>query len=886
LSLWRQCAHGLRAFVRPRQADSDLTDEVQHYLDQATAANMARGLTPDAARRAAKLEMGNPTAVREEVRSSGWENGLESLVADMRYGLRRLRTNPGFTLVSVLTLALGIGATTAIFSVLNPILLASLPYPSAQRLVTIRDRGDDGSAFSPTFGTFVELRARARAFMAIAAVDHWQPSLTGTDQPERLEGQRVSASYFSTLGVRPAVGRDFVGADEAVGGPKVVILSDRLLQRRFGGDRSLVGQPVHLDGDEYLVIGILPPHFSNVLSPSADLWSPLQERAQAPFNSREWGHHYEIVARLAANMSTNRAQRELANIGRAPLAQFARPRWADMSQGMIVSSLRDQVAADLKPALLAIAGAVVLLLAIACVNVTNLLLARAAQRRGEFAMRVALGAGHGRLLRQLLTESLLLAVVGGACGVIVAQIGVRALIAVSPAGLPLLETIGVDRSVLLFALVTSTVIGLVVGFVPALGAARQGLNERLHSGSRRTAGRQGGARRVLVVAEVSLALVLLVGAGLLMRSLEHVLAVAPGFTPSRLLTMQVVDAGHAHPSDAARRVYYQRTLDAVRAVPGVTAAAFTSQLPLSGDLDSYGYEIASRPSANPGDAGSALRYEVTAGYIKAMGIPLLRGRALESADLGAVPQPVLINESFARRTFGNVDPIGQRVRFGPEVGSNHAWDIVVGVVGDVKQESLAASQRDAFYALAGNWWWVDNVQSLVVRTTGDAAPLAPSVKRAVWSVDANEPIERIVTMDDLIALSTGQRRFTLIIIETFAFSALVLAAIGIYGVLSGSVSERMREIGVRSALGASRQSILALIVRQGLGLALFGVVLGLSGAALATRGIMSLMFGVSLLDPVTYAGVVMLLIVVATLACWVPAWRAARVDPAITLRAE
>ncbi|HEY2851995.1 MAG TPA: ADOP family duplicated permease, partial [Gemmatimonadaceae bacterium] len=764
MSLWRQLTRGLRSLVRSRQADSDLTDEVQHYLDQATAANVARGLTPAAALRAAQLEMGNATAVREEVRSSGWENGLESLVADMRYGLRRLRTNPGFTLVSVLTLALGIGATTAIFSVLNPILLASLPYPSAQRLVTIRDRGDDGSVFSPTFGTFVELRARARAFTAIAAVDHWQPSLTGTDQPERLEGQRVSASYFSTLGVRPAVGRDFVAADEAVGGPKVVILSDRLLQRRFGGDRSIVGQPVHLDGDDYLVLGVLPPHFSNVLSPSADLWSPLQERAHAPFNSREWGHHYEIVARLAANTSADRAQRELIDIGRAPMEQFARPRWADMSRGMIVRSLRDQVAADIKPALLAIAGAVVLLLAIACVNVTNLLLARAAQRRGEFAMRVALGAGHGRLLRQLLTESLLLAFVGGACGVIVAQIGVRALIALSPAGLPRLETIGVDRAVLLFALATSTVIGLVVGFVPALGAARQGLNERLHRGSRRTAGHHGMARRVLVIAEVSLALVLLVGAGLLMRSLEQVLAVAPGFTPSRLLTMQVIDAGHAHPSDTLKRVYYERVLDAVRTVPGVTAAAFTSQLPLSGDLDSYGYEIASRPSANPGDAGSALRYAVTSDYIKAMGIPLLRGRGLEAADLGAVPQPVLINESFARRTFGKVDPIGQRLRFGPEVGSNRAWDIVVGVVGDVKQESLAATQRDAFYALVGNWWWVDNVQSLVVRTTGDAAALAPSVKRAIWSVNANEPIERTVTMDDLITLTTGQRRFTLVII--------------------------------------------------------------------------------------------------------------------------
>ena len=886
MSLWRQLSRGLRALMRSRDRDTDLQDEVQHYFDEATAANVARGLSPTAAQRAARVEIGNATAVREEVRSSGWENTVETFVADVRYGLRRLRTDPGFALVSVLTLALGIGATTAIFSVLNPILLASLPYPRADRLVTIGDRADDGSQIAPTYGTYIELRARARSFANMAAIDHWQPSLTGTDQPERLEGERVTASYFATLGIRPIVGRDFVDADEAIGGPKVAIMSDRLLQRRFGGDRSIVGRPVHLDGDDYLVVGILPAHFSNVLSASADIWSPLQERAQAPFNSREWGHHYEIVARLGTNTTASRAARELTEIGRVPVAQFARPKWADLSRGVMVQSLRDQVAGDTKPALLAIAGAVILLLAIACVNVTNLLLARAAQRRSEFAMRVALGAGRNRLLRQLLTESVLLAFIGGACGVLVAKIGVRALVALSPPGLPRLEAIDVDGIVLAFALLTSTVIGLIVGLVPAIGAAHHELNQRLHSGSRRTVGGRGGARRALVIAEVSLALVLLVGAGLLMRSLEHVLAVAPGFAPSRLLTLQVIDAGHRHPSDTARRNYYERALDAVRALPGVTAVAFTSQLPMSGDLDAYGYEIASHPTANPGDEGSALRYEVTPDYVKTMGIPLLRGRGLEPADIGAIPQPILINESFARRKFGDADPIGQRLRFGPEVGSTRPWDLVVGVVGDVKQQSLAAPQRDAFYALMGNWWWVDNVQSLVVRTAGDPEPLAPSVKRAVWSVDANQPIERVVTMDDLISLSTAQRRFTLIIIETFAFSALILAAIGIYGVLSGSVSERMREIGVRSALGASRQSILTLIVRQGLGLTFVGVILGLTGAALATRGIVSLMFGVSLLDPVTYVGMVMLLVVVATLACWIPAWRAARVDPAITLRAE
>jgi putative ABC transport system permease protein len=501
-------------------------------------------------------------------------------------------------------------------------------------------------------------------------------------------------------------------------------------------------------------------------------------------------------------------------------------------------------------------------------------------------MRIALGAGRGRLVRQVLTETVLLAVIGGVLGLEVAQVGVQGLIALSPPGLPRVDAMGLNGPVFVFALAVTTLIGLTMGLVPAVAATRSALHEGLQQGSRRMAGGRRAVRSALVVSEVALALVLLVGAGLLMRSLQRLFAVAPGFTAPHLLTMQIIEPGRAYHADSARVRFYEQALEAVRHVPGVTAAAFTSQLPLSDDLDGYGYEFQSTPSAKPGEDGSALRYAVTPGYLATMGIPLIRGRWFDESDVRGGPEAIVISESLARQKFGDQNPIGQRARFGPEAGSERPWDVVVGVVGDVKQESLAFGQTAAFYVPMGRWWWTDNVQSLVVRTSGDPAALAPSIKRAVWSVDANQPIERIVTMDALISKTASQRRFALVIIETFALAALLLAALGIYGVLSGRVTERMREIGVRSALGATRGSILGLIVRQGMGLTLAGIAIGLAGAIAATRGIMTLLFGVSRLDPITYLGVVVLLAGVAMIACWLPAWRAARVDPAITLRSE
>ncbi len=554
-----------------------------------------------------------------------------------------------------------------------------------------------------------------------------------------------------------------------------------------------------------------------------------------------------------------------------------------MPDGFIVNGLQSDLTRGVRPALLAILAAVILVLIIACVNVTNLMLARGVQRRGEFAMRVTLGASQGRLICQLLTESLLLAIIGGALGMLVAKFGLRTLVLLSPAGLPRISAIRLDPAAFVFGFVITALIGVLVGLAPALLAWRRDPQGSLQQNSRRTAGSQHAARRTLVVSEVALAVVLLVSAGLLLRSLQHLFAVDIGFASDHLLTMQVQEYGHRYDSDVARDRFFTEALQAVRRVPGVETAAFTSQLPLSGDYETFGVEFESFPN----DSDAVYRYAVNPEYFSAMKIPLRRGRLLDEHDIASAPGAVLLSESFTRRKFGDKDPIGKRVRIGPAIGhSAHPWHTVVGVVGDVKQLSLAVTDADAFYTSPTQWPWVDNVQSLVVRTRGDAAALTPSIRQAIWSVDKDQPIVRVSTMDSLVTASAAERRFALVLFEAFALAALILAAAGIYGVLSGSVTERTREIGIRSALGASRGGILALVLRQGMMLTTVGVAIGLIGGAITSRLLITLLFGISPLDPATYVAVVGLLVTVSAVACWIPAWRAAQVDPCITLRAE
>jgi putative ABC transport system permease protein len=867
-----------------KAADRNIGDEVEYYLEQAVATLVARGVPIDEARRTTRLELGHGTAIREQVRSYGWEHVVETILADLRYAARRLRKSAGFTIVSAVTLALGIGASTAIFSAVNPILFEPLPYPSPSRVTMIWDIFQ-GARSDVTFHTFREVAARNRSFDSMAvmeAQEPWRPALTGAAAPERLDGQSVSANYFRVLGVRPVVGRDFEQADDQFKGPRVVILSDKLWRRRFNGDTMILGRPIKLDGDSYTVIGVMPKGFDNVLAPSAELWSPLQYDATniRSFDTGEWGHHLRMVGRLRPGVRLDAARQEMAKIAHAPISEFPRPPWASLKHGLIVNSLQGEVTRGVKPALFAVLGAVVLLLLIACVNVTNLLLARGAQERGEYAMRSALGAGRSRLIRHLLTESLLLAFVGGVLGMGVAEMGVRTLVALSPPELPRVNAIAVDGAVFLFSLGITMFVGLLVGLIPAIHASRGDLQIGIHQTSRRTAGDHQWTRRLLVIAEVALALMLLASAGLILRSLQRLFAVAPGFNVSGLLSMEVQESGHRFDDDSARHQFVAQALEAVRHVPTVTAAAFTSLLPFSGgESQSYGAQF--EHSEKRGY--DVFRYVVTPGYFQTMGIALRRGRFLDAHDTDTAPSSVLISESLAKTEFHEQDPIGQRVHIGP---TDRPWYMVVGVVGDVKQTSLAESQPAAVYITAAQSWFVDTALSLVVRAHGNVAALTPAIKNAIWSVDKDQPVVRVSEMADLLAVSESKRRFTMIVLEAFALAALLLSATGIYGVLSGSVSERIREIGVRSALGASRVNILSMVVRQGMALTGAGILIGLAGAVASSEAIVTLLFGVSRLDPVTYLGVIVLLVAVSGIACWAPAWRAAKVDPALALRAQ
>jgi putative ABC transport system permease protein len=883
MSLQRKLRRGLRVLLRRAAADSELREELQHYYEEEVTALMARGLTRAQATREVRLRLGDPGNVVEDVRVHGWEHLLDAVMTDVRHAVRRLHNSPSFTLASVLTLGLGMGASTAIFSAVKPILFDALPYEAADRIVMVWDRMQDGSALDVTFGTYREIVQRSRSFAALATLKLWQPTLTGGAEPERLEGQRVGADYFQVLGVQPALGRDFSEEEDRARGPNVVMLSHGLWQRRFGSDPGIIGRAITLSDNPFTVIGVLPSALENVLSPAAEVWAPLQYDAALPADGREWGHHLRMVGRLNDSVDLAMARRELDRIGQTPLPQFVRVPWASMSGGMMVSSLQDDLTRGVRPALLAVIGAVLLLLGIACVNVTNLLLVRGSQRGGELALRAALGAGRDRLIAQLVMETMLLALLGAVAGLGVARLGVRALVALSPPELPRVSAIGIDAGVLVFAFGSATLIGLAVGMFVALHVARRQPGVVVQRRSVRVAGGDQHARRVLVVAQVALAVVLLVSGGLLLRSLQRLFAVDPGFDARQVLTMQVQTASRRFEADDETRRFFAQALDAVRAVPGVSSAALTSQLPLSGDFQKYGLHLESAPALDPRADGSGFRYAVTPDYFRTMLIPLRHGRLLDERDRLDAPPVVVINESFARRRFAGTDPIGQRIRVG---SMDQPWATIVGVVADVHQASLALTQENAVYVPTTQGYFADRTLWLVVRTKGEPAALATPIRDAIWSVDRDQPISRVATMDELVRRSAAERRFTLVIFNAFALAALLLSAIGLYGVLAAMVTARLREIGVRAALGASRRNILGLIVGYGVTLTTAGLVLGMTGALAAARVLRSLLFGVSELDPLTYAGVLLLILAVGVAACCLPALRASRVEPSIALRVD
>ena len=875
MSIWRQFQRGVDVLLHRDRADRELSDELEHYLAESAAAYVKQGLSPADARRRALMDAGSLASVQEEVRSGGWESAVEAVLTDVRFALRRLMGSPGFTFVTALTLALGIGATTAIVSAVTPILFRPLPYPHAERLAAVVE-DHQGVRGAGTFALYRAFAEQTHSFDALAVTKRWQPTLTGAGRPARLAGERVSQQYLRVFGVSPLMGRDFTQTEDRLHGPRVVVVSDRLWRGRLSADPAILGKSLMLDGDPYLVIGVMPPGFQDAGDPAAELWAPLQYDMS---QGTAWGHHLRTLGRLRPGVSLEAATADVAGVGRAVLTQ-QRPETYDPNTDFMVASLQGELTRGVRPALLTIVGAVILVLLIALVNVTNLLLARGVQRRTEFALRAALGAGRGRLVRQLLTESLVLAAAGGVLGVAVAAVGVRTIVALSPPGLPRADAIAVNGTVLLVGALITTLVGLAVGILPALHATRTDPQQDIQHGSRRTVGGHRRARGILVTAEVALALVLLVGSGLLLRSSARLFAVDVGFDQTRMLTMQVQLSGHRFDDDSSIVRFFTQALDAVRAVPGVTAAGFTTQLPLSSDDDEYGAHFDAEPN-RPAATYDVFRYAVTPGYLETLGVPLLSGRTLGDGDRAGSPLVAVISASLAHDRFGAEDPLHRRLTLGAAGPYT-----IVGVVGDVHQASLAQSQGEAVYLPVGQWPFPDRSMSLVLRGRGAPAMLAPAVQGAVWSVDPDQPIVRVATMSDLVARTAGARRFALTLFEVFALAALGLAAAGIYGVLSGSVNERIRELGIRSALGASRAEVVRMVVSQGARLTGVGAALGLIAAAVLSRLIASLLFETPPVEPVTYLTVTAILFVVALVACSVPALRASRVDPVEALRAD
>ncbi len=821
-------------------------------------------------------------AVGQRAAPSPQGDGLMfNTLQDLRFAFRMLARKPGFTALALLTLALGIGATTAIFSAVYPIIVEPLPYPHADRVHMVYEREKkDGATSYLGYATFVDLARDSKSFEKMAAMGQGSVTLTGGDQPQLLESQHVSPTYFDVLGMHAALGRTFRAEDDVRNTPRVVILGNALWRGRFGGDSAIVGKTITLDALQYIVVGVMPSSFENVLAPNAQLWTPLRYEVTLPWGCRDC-RHLRVIGRLKSDVGVAQASREIDVIFQRIVHDFP-DKYS--SSGLVMPALQDDLTKGVRPVLFAVLGAVVLVLLIACANVTNLLLARATQRQGELSIRAALGAERGRVVRQLLTESLLLATIGGALGVVVAVAGVKTLVALSPAGLPRLASIHVNGPVLVFALAIVTVIGVVFGLVPAFHATRANLHQGVKQGTRRTGGSSRLTRASLVISEVALAIVLLVGSGLLLRSTARVFAVQPGFDPAGVLTMQIQAGGTHLFNDTLVRAFYDRALENVRGVPGVESAALTNQLPMSGDYDGQGAHIQAHPAANAADDPGPFRYGVSPGYVEAMHIPVVRGRSITAADKAGQPFVALVNESFAKKYWPSEDALGQRISLQDPVKG--PWLEVVGIVGDVRQLSLSSTKIDGVYIPESQWGYADAAMSLVVRANGNAAALIPAVQRAVWAVDKDQPIVRVAMAGQLVAQSEAQRRFALILFEAFAFTALALAAAGIYGVLAGSVTERVREIGVRAALGASRGDILGMIVRQGLGLTAIGACIGIVAALGLSHLLTSLLFGVSALDPATYAAVTAVLGIVALGACLIPALRAARVDPMATLRAE
>lgn len=800
---------------------------------------------------------------------------------DLRDASRSLLRAPRFAALVVLVLAVGIGGSTAMFSAIKALLLDSVPYPESGRLVLVSDFGPDGAATPVAFGSYREIISRSRALESAAVALAWQPTLSAVDEPTRLAGQRVSATYFDTLGVRPFAGPGFTARADVPGGERQVVLGNGLWRERFAGDASVIGREIELDAARYRVVGVMPAEFRDVLAPSAQAWTLLQYDPALPAEGREWGKHLRMVGRLRTDASIDSAAAEFSRIGAAPDAAFVRAAHADLRHGAIVQGLQEALTQSIRPGLLAGGAAVLLLLLIACVNVANLLLVRGAQRGHEFAARAALGASPLRLMRYQLIEVLLLALVGAVLGMVLAQFALASLTGLAEVRGAVAAFGTVDWTTLLFTALVAAVVGLLVGLVPALQAARRGRRSGPQPGGQRGIGRRRAARGALVVVEVALAAVLLISAGLLLGSLQRLFSVDSGMQARGVLSMQIHATGAGDRDDAELAAYYDRVLVASVAVPGVVSAALTNQLPMTDDRSEFGAYFEALAD-EPADQGyNVLRYAVTADFFATLGIPLRLGRSLAESDTASTPKVVVISQSLARRHFGGDNPLGRRMHIGPmEAG----WYTVVGVAGDVRHASLAASETDAVYVSSAQWHFGDRVRSLVVRAQGEPQALAVALRDAVWSVDASRPITRVASMETLIERTAGERQLWAMVFTGFGLVALLLASMGLYGVLSVHVAERTGEIGLRLALGARTATVARALLGQALGLIGMGLLVGLLLASAATAGLQSLLFGLAATDPGTFLLAALTLAGVGILACVAPLRRAVSIAPAQALR--
>lgn len=875
---------------RGARVERELAREIEAHLALIAEDLERRGLNPEEARRAAHRAYGGIEQAKELHRDARSFPRFEQLLRDIRYGTRSLSRTPGFTAVAVLTLALGIGASTAIFSVVNAVLLRPLAYRDADRLVTILHYGTGpvGTA------NYIDWRDQSRSFTAMGGADFWSPNLTDSDPPQHLYGMKVTQNLLPMLGVDPLLGRLFIRGEDQAGAEHEVILSHGLWQRAFNHDPNVLGRTVTLDGEGYTVVGVMPPgfRFAPFWATHAELWVPDAFGDQI---HNRGGNHLRVFARLKPGVTLEQARAEMAAVtGRLELAYPA------TNRGVMVRPLKENVVGNVEAPLLMLLGAVGFVLLITCANVAHMLLARTADRQREIAVRVALGAGRARLIAQFLTEHLLLAATGAAAGLGLAFAGTKALVALSPAYIPRVEMVTIDARVVLFLVMITLLTAVAFGLAPAIHAAAGNLSAALKEGGRGDSHGVGRnrMRSFLVASEFALAFILLIGAGLMIRSFFALEAVDPGFNPHHVLSMVVSVSGTKEADAHRREIFYRELLETIRKLPGAAAAGGINHLPLAGDQWDRSFAIEGRPKPRPGEWPDAVYRIVMPGYFEALRLPLLAGRSITGSDDARASRVVVLNQRAARTYWPGENPIGKRIAInGDEIGNAPRWMTVIGIVADSRQYDWAAQPDPEMYLAAlqtpeflggGGSLIAPHMAyiTLVVRTAGNPADLAPSIQHAVRSFDRSLPVSGILTMDEAVAQANAQPRFEMLLLGIFAAIALLLAAVGIYGVMNYAVARRTREIGIRMSLGASRAAVLLMVFRQAIAQTLAGAVAGMAGALALGRLMIKLLYGVQPGDPLTFGGVAFVLVAAALIATYLPARRASRIDPMAALRSD